>query len=634
MGDKESGKTILLDKLLIEFTDKIHLYNKVPVYIDLLKNVNRFETEISKFLNIKILNVEELLHTQSIVLLIDNISTSSKSVKNLKNLEVFLQKYEKVTVVATTTTLISSSIPFELKDYPTLSKFTPVNINSFKSKEIRELAENWFSTNPNYNNNNSYEEIITVFNKLDISRTPLAVSMLLCIIELQPNNKPVNNSSLLENFIEILFQKHDPQEIYSEKFDYKNKIRLASEIAYKMYEVNDYNYRINRIDLIKFIEQYLISRRFDFKADDIFFDLEEAGIFSEESDNGIHYVQFRFNCFFRYFLMKNMEFNPQFKKYVLSEERYLYFIDEIDYYTGSKRDEEEILQLVANRMEQTFDALIKEFVGLEDIDMVFRLQNELTINLREVFLNVETIPEASKESIDQLHDAQLEASPSTQIGVIKDSGELSYFRKLEGCWVIVAKVLKNTEETSNGEMKLNVYQNLLKCAALQISLARLILEKERIEKQDYDNSNPFYFILDFLPLGLQMVLRNLVSSSKLIMVMEDDVREKIDNFSDFSEFEIFLSIMNFADSKSSGTKYIKDFIKNSKNNYIHDNLLAKLAFTYRLKPTNSSQETEYLNLIGDLKTKNYSPVQRSILKSRIIEQYKDDKAKKIRNGEL
>lgn len=633
VGDKESGKTILLDKLLVDFIDNETIYNKIPILINLDESPNsRFETDISRFLGISVREVSEILDHQEIVLLLDNITPTYRKTHKLKRLEEFITENSKVQIIATANSLIASDLPIELKDFPVLSKFTVVQINPFKSKQIRNLIQNWFSKNETYNNYENLDDMIKILSKLNIPSTPLAVSMFLSIIEFQPNYTPINNATMLENFIEILFEKHNPQEIYSEKFDYRNKQRLLAEIAYIMYENDLTNYRLERIQIIQFIDEYLRSRKFQFKAEELLKEFEEVGIFIDEFDSGVYYLSFRFNCFFKYFLMKNMDFNPPFKELVLSEESYLNFEDEIEYYTGLKRDEETILTDVMDRMILKFNSLTENVPQLKDLDQIFQSKSYLVNNLdQEMIQSLSEKEKPTNDEVDIINDRKLEVGATKEVGIQKKEEKRSFYKDLEICWTIVAKVLKNTEETTNGNLKSQAYQSLLKCTSIYIALAK-ILVSEYSEELQLENME---YLLNLLPFAQQVSVSNLVGSSKLEIVMEDDIKEKLysKNLS-FSELEVFLSIFIFADlKKTEHIKYIRDFMNKSKNKFIKDNILFKLINYYFTKKTHDQQ---YLNLLGELTimeqtSNNFMKVN---LKNKIMLDYKMRKEQKIRQGEV
>ena len=107
------------------------------------------------------------------------------------------------------------------------------------------------------------------------------------------------------------------------------------------------------------IENYLKSKRFDdFASEEIINHFFEKSVIIKENDGAETFARFRFSCFLQYFLTKKMEVDPNFKDYVLQENVFLKFCDEIDYYTGLKRDEYEILKLLIERMNDEYKDLL------------------------------------------------------------------------------------------------------------------------------------------------------------------------------------------------------------------------------------------------------------------------------------
>jgi len=638
IGGKESGKTVLLDRILVEFLEKINVYNKIPIFIDIDKCGNNLESEIRKYTGVKFKDTQEFMENQNIVLLIDGLSASRRQMTKIRNLESLMEKYINISVIATADSLISSDIPIELKKYSSISKFKPVQINSFRSREIKQLIEKWFSSKIEVQWESSYEEILRIFEKLDIPHTPLAISMFLCIFESQPNYTPANSTTLLENFIEIMLDKHSLEELMRDDFDYKNKTRLLADIAYQMFEKGDKNYRLNRLNLMQFIEQHMQNRKFTFiKADDILNDFERRGIFIEENDDGLFYLRFRFKCFFEFFLMRNMENRKAFKEYVISEENYLYFLDEIEYFSGIRRDETDLLIELTNRMTMRFDEFVKENEKLQDVDFIFdsKVNGDSDIS-SELLQNYEKIEKKSDESINEANDSKLEIAEVNQMkNEIQSKGEkeeLSLYRKLERSWIVVAKVLRNTEEFDDGDLRNNVYKEMLKCAAIFTASARLVLEEsEKDLSISEEEKKALEQLLTYLPLGVQMYLNNLLSSNKMSGVMEADVIEKLKN-DEFPEIETMLSVLLLLDSKSSKKmKYTSEFVKRHKKKFVRENLIIKLFYNYKMLPVKNNLEVEYLNLLGELRTLNLTQSSKHFHKSKVIEAYKKAKATEIDN---
>lgn len=636
-GNRESGKTVLLDRLLIEYVNKIEIYRKIPVYIDLEESKSsRLETDISRFLNIGIHEVESLLKDHNVILLIDNLTPVYNRHFKLKEIEKITRDFPNLRVITTCCTLIDGNFPLDLLDFNDISQFVRIKISPFKTKQIKSLAQKWFSKNIQIRKNDNTEDILKIFGKLNIPRTPLAVSMFLWIIEYQENYKPVNNASMLENFIERLFRKHSNKEVYSEEFDFTNKQRLLADIAYKMFQLNLENYKISSKELYSYIFDYLKARKFLFRVDDVLQEFLKAGVLLEENGENELFVRFRFNCFFKYFLMKNMDFKPEFKDFVLSENNYLMFEEEIDYFTGLRRDQDQILDLLVNRMNSDFEELVNYFKSKAgSFDMAFQISHSVINLLENNFLNELTNSDKPTEAeMDNLKDEVLDRNKDEN--GIEKKVELSKIQKLERSWTLTAKVLKNTEETEDGELKSSSYNDLITCSSAFATLYKIIL-KEHFEKRVEainEKDEHLDIIYKVLPLAHQEVTYSLVGTAKLSIVMREDIENKImKNPSLFTEFEKFVSVFIYSDLKGTNfLKYIAQLIKETKNTYINDMILFKLVTYYYFRSKSEAMDIEYLNLIGDLIVKVKGDPK--ISKSKIFEDYRRKKIKQIKTYDV
>lgn len=636
IGDKESGKTILLDRLLIELTNNLDKYNQIPVYIDLDEvRTSRIETDISRFLHIAIHDVERFLNDHHVTLLIDNLTPTYNRSYKIKEIEHLTSKYEKLRIVATCSSLMSGELPIELLEFDVIATFETIRIEAFRTRQIKLLTQKWFSKNDQYKNLDNIEEIIKLFTKLNIPRTPMAVSMLLWIIEYQENYKPVNNATMLENFIERLFRKHATKEIYSEEFDFTNKQRLLADIALQMYQGNLENYKIPSKTLYSFIFDYLKARKFLFRVEDVLQEFLQSGVLTEEDGESELFVRFRFGCFFKYFLMKNMDYKPEFKEFVLHEDNYLKFEDEIEYFTGLKRDQADILKILVDRMINKFEPLLQYYGSkLGGFDLAFATDKSVLTLLDGKFIDELTDAEKpTEDDIDSFNDNALENIDEERGITKKEEHELSKLQELERSWTLTAKVLKNTEETDDGALKSRSYNDLLNCSSAFATMYKLIL-KNYFEKKDVkfaQSDDELDMLYKVLPLSHQIATFGLVGTAKLSVVMKEDIINKLNlNPDQFTDFEKFLSVFIYSDLK--GPEYlgfISKLIKNVKQAYIHDMILFKLVTYYFFRAKNEALDLQFLNLIGDLMVKVKGDPK--TVKSKIFEDYKLRRAKKLKS---
>ena len=606
LGEKEIGKTVLLDRLFMEFINKISKYGIIPILIDFEDfNHNRLETAISKFLGIGIMEVMDLLEEHKFKILIDNFNLNKSNSSKFKRLEQFMIAHKNVKVIATINSEFEIAIPFELSPYPILQAFKSIKLDGFKTKNIRELAKKWFSDNTGYDTPDKLEKILKTITALNIPRTPLAISMFLWIIEKQENYKPINNATMLENFIERLFRKWTKDEIYSEKFDYRNKDRLLTTIAKEMFLKNNKNYHLSYNDLRNFIYNYIKSRKFDFEAEEVLRHFISKGILIKENDGVELYVRFRFTCFFKYFLMKNMDYDSDFKDFVLSEEKFLFFIDEIDYYTGIKRDQVDILRLVIQRMNEEYKDIICEMTEFKQgFDSFFETNSTVAATLDATFSN--RLPQEHKptnDEKDEMSDTTFDLMVSED-GIEKKEEQISQMQKLDRLWALASTVLKNTEETDIEDMKSNSYKDILICSMAfscmyKVSLERLLLRKKKNElnKTTYENHK---LTCRFLPLIHEATLYSLIATGKLSIVFREKIEKDLKDTT-ISDYEKYVSLFIYSDMKGKDSiNLIYKFIKQIKRPYIYDMVLFKLISYYFMRSDNDALDREYEKLISEV----------------------------------
>ncbi|PFM97122.1 STAND family AAA ATPase [Bacillus cereus] len=648
IGTKEQGKTILLDRVLIEMTNNFESYNKIPVYIDFEEAIgNGLETLISKYLNVSIRHLRlEILKNCDVVLLIDNLKFDKRYNAILISLTKLIKENPRIKIIATCSGNIDGELPIEALDAEIFNYFKTAYIKNFKTREIRELMQNWFSLNERFNldKKEKLDSIIKTFSSLNLPRTPLAVSMFLWIIEKQEDYAPINNSIMLENFLERLFRKTSEKEMYASEFNYKNKERLLTEIAYYMFEQDNINYGVNYQELRQFIYKNLKIKKFDFDEEHLLRHFINKGVLTVDKEGIERTVRFKFSCFFQFFLMKNIDKDKKFKEYVLSDDNYLLFMNELDYYSGLKQDDDKLLELVVNRMYSEYKDIIEKIEQLQyNYDNVFETLSTIVDRLSaDDIKQITTGDKPTEEEIEELQDNTLSESCKEK-GISKKDEEISNFDKLARVWIIAAKILKNTEDTMVEGLKTDSFNKIVKCSMAFASIYKFILisyqEKHEVD-QKQEKKEEIEILKNLMPLIHQSVLLQTLGTGKLKVVIEERLEEIMDDES-VSDFEKFLCVFTYSDLKGNGAnKHIANLIKVTKRHYMKDMIFMKLLQYYYYKATSKLDEGIYKNFIGDIITKDDTAVngKRDFhRKGRIISKIVDSKNKKMlhsKDGEL
>lgn len=622
-GTKESGKTTLLDKIVIDALNPINDIKFIPVYLEFSKISTDIVTNIREYISLSKDQTKNALAKHKFLLLVDNLIVSDEyqDLAKLRQLQQLQLTYQtNIKIIATYNILYENQLP---EHYSLLSKFNfvTVTIKHFQSKQIRELTNKWFKNAELIDKPKKIETLINGFLALSLPRTPFTVSMFLWIIEKQQNYKPINNSTLIENFIEKLLNKHSKGEILSDKFDYQNKVRLLAGIAYLMLKEENENYSVSHATIVTFISQYLKRKEFDYNIEKILSDFIESGIFVKDNNN----LRFRFTCFFEYFLVMKMGIDPEFKKEVLDSNNYLKYINEIDYFTGLNRDDAEILKIVVNRLEESYKDL-KEKIDKSgpDIDDFFK-QSVSNINITEDNV-ANIIPEykATEDDFEQIDDQRL-LSQKTENGVAKKRSA-SILESIAQNLILSLKVLKNSEEVEEENLKYNSYVKILKTSVYFPIFYKFyisfLLNKKLIPEKEKEVQ---FEILQFLPFYHELLLYQNMGTQKLAQTILRKIEE--DNTSPgVSEFEKFMSVFLYADVR--GKYYfekLSEFINKANKKYIFDMSFAKIMNYYSFRSLDAESDLKYLNMIGDIliKAKGY----KKDSKSRLMDQYKEKRGK-------
>lgn len=614
-GQHESGKTALLYRLVQESIENNYSKCKLPIYIDLktLMNTN-LDRKIASFMGTSIKKTDNILENFETTLFLDNFRFL------IENHDIYLQllklkeKYPKLKFVGTYNTYALNDIPKEFSSHE-ISKIVDIaTLDYFKSNEIHTLMERWFINN-NEVNEDQISQVVSNFHSLNIPSTPLAVSLFLWIYEKQKGFVPRNNAAMVQNFLEKLFEKHSNSDFLSSKFDFHNKDNLLGHIAMEMYKNNSENYSIEESELKTFIADLNTRKKMGLAAHNgsLFKDwvvgyFIEKGIFLSEIKDSTRVIKFKLNCFFQYYLAKAMTFSQDFKKQVLSEEHYLTFQNEIDYYSGLHRYDRDILETMVSRMENNFIEMFLEESQIEfkkilndvesdtQFDQLFQKGRLFSTNMSKISLAIEDLDEIDREAFldkhkktDEIKRAEHDLKLSTTnnfsekeriINKIPQS-QLSPSEILRDSWMLVSKILKNVEDLEDGELKDRAYRSTLICSFVFLYLTVLSAEEQSriaVAEEENDTKVEFYnFFIRYAVLLHQNLLFSVIGSSKLTPVIFDYLNDQKIKKSDVEVFTSAFLIIdsgeeNFETFKTVFNKALKENLSSS----MHEFALIKL----------------------------------------------------------
>lgn len=602
-GMKEAGKTILLDKILLDILNCGGATKVLPVLIEFSEIKRSLEDCIRDYWHQKKADTTSLLKNDHLVLLVDNIDFSDDN--RMQMLSSFVNTHPHTRLIGTTLTNRGCDLNLDVYNQPLLD-FIKVEIKQFQSSQIRQLVSKWISNNTSPANlQKRVETLINAFSGLNLPRTPFAVSMFLWILERQETCHAQNNAILIKSFLEELLKSLDPKGAPREAFDYVNRTTILSEIAYVMLQKENINYSLPQSDVLRIIEDKLeefhLSKSYSAKR--IYNDFVNISIFTEEPGN---IVRFRFSCFFEYFLYVRMRDNMEFFEYVMQEDNYMKFYNEIIYYTGIHRNDDRIIKSVMSRLEYDYidinNIVFEELKAVDDFFNVGKsiVQSIEADDLMKVLPDKETVQEN-----DRTNDARLRRTEESHPEAIqkKNSNKFNNFGKL---LTMSMEVLKNAEELPEKDKKEEEKKPYYYKLVLRNSISYAILFKliasgmiNHADKYPESRIEDLKFMIRLLPVLHEELLHEHLGSYKLAEIMKGKiVEDKSDKT--VSEFEKFLSVFLYVDVRGKDySEVLDEFVGSFNRAYIADACYFKM-LAYYYSSTDKAFDAKLVNAMSEM----------------------------------
>lgn len=637
-GGQETGKTTLLFRLVREFVDEHDYLNKVPVYIDFEEmGSTEINTCIKSFLRCGSKEVNELLESNNIVLLVDNLHyRKNGNLEQYKKFEKLLKEFNTLTedgfqrelrIIATSSCEISGIIPMEHIELCKIP-FKNYFIRSLKAKEIKSLMKLWIPNEDDLHSRQKLDKMLTNFNSFALPSTAMAVSLYLWSVDTH-ERKPINHAVLLENFLEILLQKLSKENIYRDKFDFTNKVQILAKIAQEMLLKDQANYSLAVSEFEKVVEEYLTELvGFDFEADKIVNYFLERKIFVKYQGNR---VKFTYSCYFHFFLAKRMEHNVEFKDYVMEEGNYFNFSKEIDYYTALKRNDKALFETILKRFEERFKATdfileqVKQNGGLDKYftPMIDNKPQEPVA--KKVEINTIKANRPTEQMLEEFQNKRLQAIPEPT-KLIKKEGKIN----MDVLLILMSNVLRNSEGVEDRKLKLEAYKSFIKYNLIFSILYREHLIEYVIKNKTLPPTLPRVVnlgrYLNNIPYFVQMSAYHHMGTAKLAPIILDKIKQdKNGAIYSNSDIERYLSVALYSDIQGKDyPKYIKTLIKTVGSNIVRDYLHFKLTdYLYKRTRPGSENEEIYIDLLAELRIRTQNSPRR--LKESFMKKLADGK---------
>ena len=417
-------------------------------------------------------DLESLLNIGHVCILVDDVSFGDAS--KMRILRQFVDRYTKARYILSSpqdsTTKLGAHVNPEMP-----VRFEFVEIREFRRNDMRQLlameerctdVEEWL------------DRLQYEFREINLPFTAANGTILIEILSEKYNFTPINRAVLMEQFVDSTLRKASIEQSRRETFDYTNKTDLLSHVAAWMARAD--NYVPKQESVRSEMRAYIDSRGLNPNLNDLFVEFFSARIFITRSEDRI---SFRYRGVLEYFIALRMTSDSGFRNWVLEEERYLRFPNEIQYYAGKLRNDTELVDLVARRHERLLEEAVAANgeIDLEQLDHIplpyDKNGNGLEVTEREI-----ARPPLTQQEKDEELEAQTPADAEDRQEVfrpkIDENGE-----KLGLSLILYSGLVKNMELISNSDKRRHltrVWHGWANVLVLSLRIAPRLAKERRI----------------------------------------------------------------------------------------------------------------------------------------------------------
>lgn len=322
-------------------------------------------------------------------------------------------------------------------------------LHPFGRRETRLLTQNWFGESAE-ECAGKVDDILSLLVRLNVPRSPFLISALLWISEKGTQFSPVNQAEILDVLIDGVMEKLSETKDRSH-IDSTIKRHYLAALAEQLHLMG--KKRISALELERFTVDYFDSRGLPASTAPFLVDLKAKGILLEIGDE----VTFMFEAIRAFFLSTRLHENRALLDKALSKAHFLELGEELDYYTGRHRDQDQVLRTVVG--------LVNEF--LQDAHLGFELSAFDAIRIHDKAIDIEAAQNlrnaasqrpnleqrnALLESVDEQVHRQSFVMPSDRNEYVQ-SGVGRYLEALR----IASSILRNSELVRDVALKEQSY---------------------------------------------------------------------------------------------------------------------------------------------------------------------------------
>jgi len=609
LGKDKCGKTSLLKRIQIDCLINFSRNGKIPFYFDAKEYESKLDSNfdielyIRGYFGISRAKVKDILNSKDFLLLIDNYSSDSAIGSYLDNL---LTEYPDIVFVACSEYNLSRTVDiFRCGN----SMYEKLFFHDLRRKEIIAYTDKRLSAN--LKREEIQEKIIQLCKQLELPLNYWTVSLLLLIHNKSSDSYSKNLFSILEICVDEIFGKKQLA-LSRSRISFDQLKTICAELAKELFihhEIDTFSATYSQV--LNQIEKTIIENgRISLSSKEVIDYLISCGILKQKNDND--YYVFRLNGFFEYFLALQMTKDLTFKEEILNDDvKYLAFKNQLEIYSGFKRDDREFLEKVFEKTKLKLDPVFEKYNSNKDEELLKKIEEPKAIE--DVCREMQIKKALTSHEKAEIEDAADELQINAEVHAMKKLNPDEINSELiERYLSILSRSFRNLDAISGN--KENIKQIFRYIIDSYCDFGFYVIDefseitKFEIAKEgefDFKNSPEFEllkFISSFSPIISQMMLYDGLGHFNLERMIKNEIQElEIDP--NLNQYKLFMHYYLLLDIDLNGNKELiqksLDLIKIPILKYI---IYVKLNYYLAFKCGNNKQlEKELSNLIRKAK---------------------------------
>ncbi|WNF47976.1 metallophosphoesterase [Pseudomonas sp. SG20056] len=343
------------------------------------------------------------------------------------------------------------------------------SIGGLKRNNIREIVSKWAPSIAFDTEDKIYSDVMRVAKNSQLPHNHFIYSMLLAIYENKRELKGIiNESDVIENFIEILLRKHFIQ-ASPQQPQYKELLHFLGYTSQEMIIKNTDALEAN--SLLKIALEFNEKTLFTYQVEFYIEPLTSSGILIKTGNT----YQFSQVCFFDFAASYYMSHSDEFKSYILSNENYLKLDKVVEYYASKNPSTTEVLEFIKKKTHEALSVAHETIISEHRIDIYNLDLNEIN-NIS--FLDIASTSEEFEEKIHEIKsDKSKNDELMDEISPLESNNNSSQPKKSQNSGKDITNVLKenlslysrvfrSTELTMNPEETLGFFDDITTCYIL------------------------------------------------------------------------------------------------------------------------------------------------------------------------